>query len=155
MPSLDEAEGHNWIFSADQLENEASGMEWNSVYVLWKIMSFMCIAVVILSLEKNLLCPVGEDSGWHFFQDPTNSIGHSNGDHDLANTVLQVWLCMSISQAAFCLEFLNLISYIVCFEFWFIIFFFYQSIYKVSINNKNLPEHLVCLLIIWCVHKNN
>ncbi|KAJ0042346.1 hypothetical protein Pint_17270 [Pistacia integerrima] len=56
-PIEDESEGHNWIFSADQLENEAS---------------------------------VGEDAGWHFFQDPTNSIGHSNGDHDLANTVLQL-----------------------------------------------------------------
>lgn len=56
-PIEEEEEGHNWVFSADQLENEA---------------------------------PVGDDSGWHFFQDPTNSIGHSNGDHDLANNVLQL-----------------------------------------------------------------
>lgn len=26
----------------------------------------------------------------HFAQNPTNSIGHSNGDHDLARTVLEV-----------------------------------------------------------------
>ncbi|KAL5812774.1 hypothetical protein ACOSQ3_027724 [Xanthoceras sorbifolium] len=56
-PIEEEQEGHNWVFSADQMANEAT---------------------------------VGEDSGWHFFQDPTNSIGHSNGDHDLANTVLQL-----------------------------------------------------------------
>ncbi|KAJ4706183.1 Chloride conductance regulatory protein ICln [Melia azedarach] len=53
---VEEEEGHNWVFSADQLENEGTG----------------------------------EDPGWHFFQDPTNSIGHSNGDHDLANTVLRL-----------------------------------------------------------------
>ncbi|KAK1577473.1 hypothetical protein Q3G72_022056 [Acer saccharum] len=56
-PIQEEEEGHNWIFSADQIENEAT---------------------------------VGEDSGWHFFQEPPNSIGHSNGDHDLANSVLQL-----------------------------------------------------------------
>ncbi|KAL7229564.1 hypothetical protein ACSBR2_008134 [Camellia fascicularis] len=32
----------------------------------------------------------GDDSGWHFFQNPTNSIGNSNGDHDLARSVLEL-----------------------------------------------------------------
>ncbi|KAF7147535.1 hypothetical protein RHSIM_Rhsim03G0170700 [Rhododendron simsii] len=49
-------EGHNWIFSADQMQDE--GTE-------------------------------GEEPNWHFFQDPTNTIGHSNGDHDLAHSVLE------------------------------------------------------------------
>ncbi|KAK6275672.1 hypothetical protein POUND7_005381 [Theobroma cacao] len=52
-----EEEGHNWVFSADQLEDEAAE---------------------------------GDDSEWHFPQNPTNSIGHSNGDHDLARTVLEL-----------------------------------------------------------------
>lgn len=55
-PIEEEEEGHNWVFSADQLENEGTG----------------------------------EDPGWHFFQDPTNPIGHSNGDNDLANNVLRL-----------------------------------------------------------------
>ncbi|XVF53973.1 hypothetical protein PTKIN_Ptkin05aG0143600 [Pterospermum kingtungense] len=50
-------EEHNWVFSADQLEEEA-----------------------------------GEDdgSGWHFPRNLANSIGYSNGDHDLARTVLEL-----------------------------------------------------------------
>ncbi|KAF9668252.1 hypothetical protein SADUNF_Sadunf15G0109700 [Salix dunnii] len=32
----------------------------------------------------------GEDSEWNFSQNPSSSIGHSNGDHDLARTVLEV-----------------------------------------------------------------
>uniref|UniRef100_A0A6M2ECE4 Chloride conductance regulatory protein ICln n=1 Tax=Populus davidiana TaxID=266767 RepID=A0A6M2ECE4_9ROSI len=31
-----------------------------------------------------------EDSEWNFSQNPTSSIGHSNGDHDLARTVLEL-----------------------------------------------------------------
>ncbi|XP_068316364.1 chloride conductance regulatory protein ICln-like isoform X2 [Pyrus communis] len=49
-------EEHNWIFSADQLEDEA----------------------------------VGDDSEWPILQNPSNSIGQSNGDHDLARTVLEL-----------------------------------------------------------------
>ncbi|KAB1208187.1 Chloride conductance regulatory protein ICln [Morella rubra] len=47
-------EEHNWVFSADQMEDEAA--------------------------EEDV----------HFAQNPTNSIGHSNGDHDLARTVLEL-----------------------------------------------------------------
>ncbi|KAH1097067.1 hypothetical protein J1N35_013988 [Gossypium stocksii] len=50
-------EGHNWIFSADQLEDEAGA---------------------------------GDDVEWHFSQNPTNTIGHSNGHHDLASSVLEL-----------------------------------------------------------------
>ncbi|KAG6619821.1 hypothetical protein I3842_Q079000 [Carya illinoinensis] len=50
----EEEEEHNWVFSADQLEDEAA-----------------------------------EEEG-HFSQNPSNSIGHSNGDHDLARTVLEL-----------------------------------------------------------------
>ncbi|KAK9266272.1 hypothetical protein L1049_025349 [Liquidambar formosana] len=32
----------------------------------------------------------GEDSEWQISQNPTNSIGYSNGDHDLASTVLEL-----------------------------------------------------------------
>lgn len=32
----------------------------------------------------------GEESEWHISQNSSNSIGHSNGDHDLASTVLQL-----------------------------------------------------------------
>ncbi|KAG4139713.1 hypothetical protein ERO13_D07G210500v2 [Gossypium hirsutum] len=52
-----EEEGHNWIFSADQLEDEAGA---------------------------------GDDVEWHFSQNPTNTIGHSNGHHDLASSVLEL-----------------------------------------------------------------
>ncbi|XP_011029973.1 PREDICTED: chloride conductance regulatory protein ICln-like [Populus euphratica] len=31
-----------------------------------------------------------EDSEWNFSQNPTSSIGHSNGDHDLVRTVLEL-----------------------------------------------------------------
>ncbi|KAH7537895.1 hypothetical protein FEM48_Zijuj03G0141500 [Ziziphus jujuba var. spinosa] len=31
-----------------------------------------------------------EDSDWHLSQNSTNSIGQSNGDHDLARTVLEL-----------------------------------------------------------------
>ncbi|XVE58691.1 hypothetical protein DITRI_Ditri04bG0189300 [Diplodiscus trichospermus] len=50
-------EGHNWVFSADQLEDEQGE---------------------------------DDDSEWHFSHNPENSIGHSNGNHDLAQTVLEL-----------------------------------------------------------------
>ncbi|XWS37705.1 hypothetical protein CRYUN_Cryun19dG0067800 [Craigia yunnanensis] len=56
-PIEGEEEEHNWVFSADQLEDEAGE---------------------------------GDGSEWHFPQNLTNSIGHSNGDHDLARTVLEL-----------------------------------------------------------------
>jgi hypothetical protein len=37
----------------------------------------------------------------HFSQNPSNSIGDSNGDHDLARTVLEVGMLVHISV---CLE---------------------------------------------------
>ncbi|KAB2598541.1 chloride conductance regulatory protein ICln-like [Pyrus ussuriensis x Pyrus communis] len=55
-PIQEGEEEHNWIFSADQLEDEA----------------------------------VGDDSEWPVLQNPSNSIGQSNGDHDLARTVLEL-----------------------------------------------------------------
>ena len=36
------------------------------------------------------------EEGDQFSQNPTNSIGHSNGDHDLARTVLEVGLLVHI-----------------------------------------------------------
>ncbi|KAL7001651.1 hypothetical protein U1Q18_002803 [Sarracenia purpurea var. burkii] len=56
-PIEEEEERHNWIFSADQIEDEGTD---------------------------------GEDPDWHFFQNPTSSIGHSNGDHDLSHSVLEL-----------------------------------------------------------------
>ncbi|GLT49261.1 hypothetical protein SLA2020_228300 [Shorea laevis] len=56
-PIEEDEEGHGWVFSADQLEDEARETE---------------------------------DSGWEFSHNLVNSIGHSNGDHDLAHTVLQL-----------------------------------------------------------------
>lgn len=53
-PIEEAEEEHNWIFSADQLEDDATG----------------------------------EDSEWHVSENP--SIGQSNGDHDLARTVLEL-----------------------------------------------------------------
>ncbi|CAN6569266.1 unnamed protein product [Malus baccata var. baccata] len=55
-PIQEGEEEHNWIFSADQLEDEA----------------------------------VEDDSEWPVPQNPSNSIGQSNGDHDLARTVLEL-----------------------------------------------------------------
>ncbi|KAH7853693.1 hypothetical protein Vadar_005582 [Vaccinium darrowii] len=55
-PVEEEEEAHNWIFSADQMQDEGED---------------------------------GEEPDWHFFQNPTNTIGHSNGDHDLPHTVLE------------------------------------------------------------------
>ncbi|XAR71799.1 hypothetical protein NMG60_11018218 [Bertholletia excelsa] len=54
-PMEEEEEGHNWIFSADQLGDED-----------------------------------GEDADWAFFQNPSNTIGHSNGDGDLPQSVLEL-----------------------------------------------------------------
>ncbi|KAF3433119.1 hypothetical protein FNV43_RR24221 [Rhamnella rubrinervis] len=54
---VEDAEQHNWIFSADQMGDEVAE---------------------------------DEDSDWHLSQNPTHSIGQSNGDHDLARTVLQL-----------------------------------------------------------------
>ncbi|XP_047328012.1 chloride conductance regulatory protein ICln [Impatiens glandulifera] len=51
----EEEEEHNWIFSADQLEDAGP-----------------------------------DDAEWSFFQDPTSSIGQSNGNHDLAHSVLEL-----------------------------------------------------------------
>ncbi|XP_039046425.1 chloride conductance regulatory protein ICln-like isoform X2 [Hibiscus syriacus] len=56
-PEPVEEEGHNWIFSADQLEDgaeESDGVEWN------------------------------------LSQNPANTIGHSNGHHDLSRNVLEL-----------------------------------------------------------------
>ncbi|KAJ7949620.1 chloride conductance regulatory protein ICln [Quillaja saponaria] len=53
-PNDEEGEEHNWIFGADQMEDEEAE---------------------------------GEDD---ISQNPTNSIGQSNGDHDLARTVLEL-----------------------------------------------------------------
>lgn len=58
-PNEEEEEEHNWIFSADQIGDDATG-----------------------AME--------EESDWHFSQNPTSSIGHSNGGHDLARTVLEL-----------------------------------------------------------------
>jgi len=55
-PVEEEEEAHNWIFSADQMQDEGED---------------------------------GEEPDWHFVQNPTNTIGHSNGDHDLPHTVLE------------------------------------------------------------------
>ncbi|KAI4332005.1 hypothetical protein L6164_016948 [Bauhinia variegata] len=53
-PHEDDGEEHNWIFSADQMEEEEA------------------------------------DEEDYISQNPTNSIGQSNGDHDLARTVLEL-----------------------------------------------------------------
>ncbi|KAJ9164080.1 hypothetical protein P3X46_023695 [Hevea brasiliensis] len=53
----DDEEGNNWVFSTDQMANDAADEE---------------------------------DSEWHFSQNPTSSIGHSNGDHDVARRVLEL-----------------------------------------------------------------
>ncbi|OMO85863.1 Nucleotide-sensitive chloride conductance regulator [Corchorus capsularis] len=57
-PIEGEEEGHNWIFSADQLGEAAGAMD-------------------------------GDDLEWNIPQNP-NTIGHSNGDHDLARNVLEL-----------------------------------------------------------------
>ncbi|XP_052185701.1 chloride conductance regulatory protein ICln isoform X1 [Diospyros lotus] len=49
-------EEHNWIFSADQMEDDGTG---------------------------------DEESDWPALQNLTNSIGHANGDHDIAHSVLE------------------------------------------------------------------
>ncbi|KDP22395.1 hypothetical protein JCGZ_26226 [Jatropha curcas] len=52
-----EEEGHNWVFSADQMVDDTAELE---------------------------------DSECYFSQNPTSSIGHSNGDHDVARRVLEL-----------------------------------------------------------------
>jgi nucleotide-sensitive chloride channel 1A len=59
-PAQEEEVEHNWVFNVDQMEDE-------SVHG-----------------------PVAEESEWNGSEDPTNSIGCSNGDHDLAQTVLNL-----------------------------------------------------------------
>ncbi|XP_061359400.1 chloride conductance regulatory protein ICln isoform X2 [Gastrolobium bilobum] len=53
-PNDEEGEEHDWVFSADQMEDEKA-----------------------------------EEEGY-ISQNPANSLGHSNGDHDLARTVLEL-----------------------------------------------------------------
>lgn len=55
--AVEEEEEHNWVFSADQMEADATEVE---------------------------------DSEWNISMNPNNAIGHSNGDHDLANTILEL-----------------------------------------------------------------
>ncbi|GKV33723.1 hypothetical protein SLEP1_g42187 [Rubroshorea leprosula] len=54
---LEDEEGQGWVFSADQMVDEA---------------------------REN------EDSEWDFSHNPVSSIGQSNGNHDLAHSVLQL-----------------------------------------------------------------
>ncbi|XP_038686483.1 chloride conductance regulatory protein ICln isoform X2 [Tripterygium wilfordii] len=56
-PIEEDGEEHNWVFNADQIENQDAE---------------------------------GEDSEWNFSHNPTNTIGHSNGNHDLAQSVLEL-----------------------------------------------------------------
>lgn len=58
---VDEQE-HNWIFSADQLEGAGVAAAFPDI----------------------------DDSEWNASQDLSSTIGHSNGDHDLARTVLEL-----------------------------------------------------------------
>ncbi|KAM7491728.1 hypothetical protein LguiA_034649 [Lonicera macranthoides] len=58
-PIEEEEVEHNWVFSADQMEDMTA-------------------------------VPGVEDSEWNGSIDPSNAIGCSNGDHDLARTVLEL-----------------------------------------------------------------
>ncbi|XP_061359399.1 chloride conductance regulatory protein ICln isoform X1 [Gastrolobium bilobum] len=60
-PNDEEGEEHDWVFSADQMEDEKAGI---------------CGG---FKLEEGYIS-----------QNPANSLGHSNGDHDLARTVLEL-----------------------------------------------------------------
>lgn len=49
-------------------------------------------------LFQNPWISSGDDiSEWHFANDPSHPIGHSNGHHDLAQPMLEVWLIMFVS----------------------------------------------------------
>ena len=85
MLSSGEEEEHNWIFSADQMVDEVAGIGWT---VKIDACVFVCLHLF------NMF--VFSEEGDHFSQDPTNSIGHSNGDHDLARTVLEVGLLVHL-----------------------------------------------------------
>lgn len=47
---------------------------------------------MLFNYSNGLVFSEDEDSDWPLSQNPTNSIGQSNGDHDLARTVLEVGL---------------------------------------------------------------
>ena len=84
---------HNWVFSADQMEDMTAvpGLI-SSICVCWTLNFlsnlFMINSLILLKIVKLLLGI--EDSEWNGSIDPSNSIGCSNGDHDLARTVLEV-----------------------------------------------------------------
>ncbi|KAF8379301.1 hypothetical protein HHK36_028734 [Tetracentron sinense] len=61
-PVEEQEEEHNWIFSSDQMKDD------------------------------DMATGGGEDSEWHLSENPANPIGYSNGDHDLARTVLEACL---------------------------------------------------------------
>lgn len=92
----EEEEEHNWIFSADQMETEGTvlicyrGASWN--FILWyhvTTSSFFTLSIV-----------EGDDSEWNDSLIPTSTIGVSNGDHDLAHTVLQVMFVYTLMLEA-------------------------------------------------------
>lgn len=87
---IEAEEEHNWIFSADQLEDDATGMGCTMLQFVPVYVSICVIKNLLLSdiFVLNMTVFSGEDSEWHVSENP--SIGQSNGDHDLARTVLEV-----------------------------------------------------------------
>ncbi|XP_050220966.1 chloride conductance regulatory protein ICln isoform X1 [Mercurialis annua] len=75
--------GSNWIFSADQLAGDDAGTRLATFFYLF----FMSFSGLICNI---LVSPDDDDSNWNFFQNPTSSIGHSNGDHDVTRGVLEL-----------------------------------------------------------------
>ncbi|KAG5558417.1 hypothetical protein RHGRI_008374 [Rhododendron griersonianum] len=70
-----------------------------SVRALRYIRQWNCCLIKEEEEERNWIFSVdqmqdegtdGDEPDWHFFQNATNTIGHSNEDHNLAHTVLEV-----------------------------------------------------------------
>ncbi|XP_022765755.1 chloride conductance regulatory protein ICln-like isoform X2 [Durio zibethinus] len=87
---------------ADEDESEDLDSECNEVLDLTKVTEMRLIPSDVSHLDTlfQIFCecaelnpePIEEGDGpeWHFPQNLTNSIGHSNGDDDLAHTVLEL-----------------------------------------------------------------
>ena len=81
-------EEHNWIFSAEQMVTDGAGSIISFGHLVYISFYYHVVTNSIVS-NFRILIEV-DDSEWNDVLAPTSSIGYSNGDNDLAHTVLQV-----------------------------------------------------------------
>lgn len=86
-------EEHDWVFSADQMVDEEAGM-----CACLNLYSYYIIHAYCVILKYIIVFFLPEDEGY-ISHNPVNSIGQSNGNHDLGRSILEVvffsiYLCL-------------------------------------------------------------